>query len=381
MNEFVLKLLINAAWQVLLCGAVGWTAARLFRRWPAVWTATLWRAAICLAAIVPVLTALWDPPAREGSFHISIAVAGTSSATTASAQTSWLTLAYLGLVTFMGIRLLWQWRALRHLDEENVITPVAFGWSNPQVILPRHFTAVAPEIAKRAALAQEYTYLRNHDFLFNLLVEAITIPVLFHPALAWMKRQMANAVEVHCDEDAAREFGNANEYMLGLIEAARVLGAPPSPRLAASFFDHNVFEERIMNLTQPKSQPRRRARLFAVVSLTATALFVAGLSASFAAQQPEKVYKINESGVQAPKLLHKIEPNYPKGATAVGAIVLAVEISAKGKAENIVVKRSLGVEFDQSAIDAIKQWSFQPATKDGQPVRVSATVEVNFRRD
>lgn len=381
MNQFVLKLLINAAWLVPLCGAVAWAAARLLRRWPAVWTATLWRATLIFASLAPVVTALWDAPARDGGFRVSIAAAGTPNIPTVSSETSWVTLAYFALVVFMGIRLLRQWWSLRHLTADTVATPVAFGWRRPRVVLPRHFIAEAPTLATQAALAHEHTHLRNHDFLCNLLIEVVTIPVGFHPALTWMKRQAANAVEMRCDEDAATEFGSAREYMLGLIEAARILGAPPSRHLAASFFDHNSFEERIMNLTQPKSQPRRGARLFAVVSLAAATLFVAGLSATFAAQQPERVYKISEPGVQAPKLLHKVEPKYPKGATAIGATVLAAEISASGAAENIVVKRSLEAAMDQSAIDAIKQWKFQPATRNGQPVRVTATIEVNFRRD
>jgi TonB family protein len=185
---------------------------------------------------------------------------------------------------------------------------------------------------------------------------------------------------LRCDEDAARETGNAREYALGLIEAARILGTPPSPRLTASFFDHNSFEERIMNLTQPKSQPRRGARLFAVVTLATAGLLLAGISTTFAAQQNGKVYKVGESGVKAPKVLHKTEPKYPEAATATGTTVLSLEVSPAGKAENIVVKRSLETAFDQSAIDSVKTWTFAPATKDGQPVRVTATVEVNFNR-
>jgi outer membrane biosynthesis protein TonB len=35
--------------------------------------------------------------------------------------------------------------------------------------------------------------------------------------------------------------------------------------------------------------------------------------------------------------------------------------------------------LDEQAVKAISQWKFRPGTKDGQPVTVMATIEVNFR--
>jgi TonB family protein len=381
-NDIIWKLLINAAWQIPLCGAAAWCAARLLRRWPAVWAVAVWRIAITLAALLPLLATLPLPVPEGSGFQIPVSAiqAAAIPGPAPLPGTSWLALAYLVFVATRAIRLLRQHRALRKLSEETVATPVAFGWRKPQVILPARFTAQAPKPAMQAALAHETTHVRNGDFAHNLVLEFLTIPISFHPALFWIKRQTANAVELRCDEDAARETGNAREYALGLIEAARILGTPPSPRLTASFFDHNSFEERIMNLTQPKSQPRRGARLFAVVTLATAGLLLAGISTTFAAQQNGKVYKVGESGVKAPKVLHKTEPKYPEAATATGTTVLSLEVSPAGKAENIVVKRSLETAFDQSAIDSVKTWTFAPATKDGQPVRVTATVEVNFNR-
>jgi TonB family protein len=35
--------------------------------------------------------------------------------------------------------------------------------------------------------------------------------------------------------------------------------------------------------------------------------------------------------------------------------------------------------LDEKAVEAVRQWKFEPATLDGTPVAVQATVEVNFR--
>jgi TonB family protein len=87
-------------------------------------------------------------------------------------------------------------------------------------------------------------------------------------------------------------------------------------------------------------------------------------------------------GVTAPQVLYKAEPEYSELARAAkyqGSVLLYVEIGPDGKAHNIQVVRSLGLGLDQKAIEAVSQWQFRPGTKDGQPVTVQATIEVNFR--
>jgi TonB family protein len=56
-----------------------------------------------------------------------------------------------------------------------------------------------------------------------------------------------------------------------------------------------------------------------------------------------------------------------------------VEIGQDGIARNMKVVRGLGLGLDERALQAISQWHFKPGTKDGQPVTVMATIEVNFR--
>jgi len=41
--------------------------------------------------------------------------------------------------------------------------------------------------------------------------------------------------------------------------------------------------------------------------------------------------------------------------------------------------RGLGFGLDARAIDAVKQWKFEPAMKDGHPVNVQISVEVGFK--
>ena len=87
-------------------------------------------------------------------------------------------------------------------------------------------------------------------------------------------------------------------------------------------------------------------------------------------------------GVSAPVLLYKKEPEYSEEARKAkyqGTVVLYVEIDSSGKATNMRVVRSLGLGLDEKAMEAVKLWKFKPGAKDGKPVTVAATIEVNFR--
>ena len=97
--------------------------------------------------------------------------------------------------------------------------------------------------------------------------------------------------------------------------------------------------------------------------------------------RPEEVFRIG-NGVKPPRLLAKVEPEYSQEARALkvqGATVLQTIVGADGVAHDTRVVRGVGLGLDQKAIEAVRQWRFEPGTKDGAPVNVSATIEVNFR--
>lgn len=87
-------------------------------------------------------------------------------------------------------------------------------------------------------------------------------------------------------------------------------------------------------------------------------------------------------GVTAPSLIYKVEPEYSEEARKAkyqGTVVLYVEVGPDGRARNIRIVRSLGLGLDERAIEAVTKWRFRPGYKNGTPVTVAATIEVNFR--
>ena len=93
------------------------------------------------------------------------------------------------------------------------------------------------------------------------------------------------------------------------------------------------------------------------------------------------VYRIG-GGVSAPMVLSKTEPEYSEEARKAkyqGTVVLMIIVNEHGLPQDIRVVRPLGLGLDEKAIEAVQKWRFRPAMKDGHPVKVEATVEVNFR--
>jgi TonB family protein len=54
-------------------------------------------------------------------------------------------------------------------------------------------------------------------------------------------------------------------------------------------------------------------------------------------------------------------------------------VDEHGLPRDLKVVRPLGLGLDQKAIEAVEKWKFSPGKKDGKPVPVQATIEVNFR--
>jgi TonB family protein len=87
-------------------------------------------------------------------------------------------------------------------------------------------------------------------------------------------------------------------------------------------------------------------------------------------------------GVKPPILTHKEEPTYTDEARSVhlqGNVMLGLIVDTAGQATDIRVLSPLGFGLDENAEAAVRKWRFKPGTKDGKPVKIEATVQVNFR--
>ncbi len=90
----------------------------------------------------------------------------------------------------------------------------------------------------------------------------------------------------------------------------------------------------------------------------------------------------NGKAVKAPRITSAPEPDYNLFARSInleGTVVLGTVVDETGHAVQTRVIRPVGCGLDDKAVEILKRWTFQPATRDGQPVRVQINVEINFR--
>ena len=97
---------------------------------------------------------------------------------------------------------------------------------------------------------------------------------------------------------------------------------------------------------------------------------------------PERVYLATEVDVK-PEVLTQVAPLYPDDAAkqkVQDVVVLQVLVDASGRPQTIKLLRGSrkAPSLDGAAAAAVRQWTFSPATKTGQPVACLFNVGVPF---
>ena len=113
--------------------------------------------------------------------------------------------------------------------------------------------------------------------------------------------------------------------------------------------------------------------------MTTKAVFVGLFAAGLTIAAEDQVIRIG-GNVQQANLVSQITPVYPAQAKqdrVQGTVQLQVIIDKEGHVEEVSVLA--GPEpLIQSAVDAVKQWTYKPTLLNDQPVKVQTTVTVNF---
>lgn len=84
--------------------------------------------------------------------------------------------------------------------------------------------------------------------------------------------------------------------------------------------------------------------------------------------------------VQAARIIHQVQPSYPaiaKTAHITGTVVLHAVIGKDGSVEELQYV-SGPAALMRNAMDAVRQWRYQPTLLDGNPVEVDTTISVVF---
>jgi TonB family protein len=89
--------------------------------------------------------------------------------------------------------------------------------------------------------------------------------------------------------------------------------------------------------------------------------------------------------VQPAKLLSKVDPTYPanlKQQGIAGTVMVRAIISKTGEPLNpVVINTTVHPGLAQAALDAVRQWRYQPTLLNGQPVEIITNIDVTFELD
>lgn len=129
------------------------------------------------------------------------------------------------------------------------------------------------------------------------------------------------------------------------------------------------------------SSRRRFCSRLMILALACKADLAADDSKRSSKDEPdEKVYDPG-GDVKPPKLVHYVEPQFSSSAKEAfieGTVKISTVVTTDGVATEFHVVSGLNSEEDKTAVEALKQWKFEPGTKAGKPVKVKVTVEVDF---
>ena len=85
-------------------------------------------------------------------------------------------------------------------------------------------------------------------------------------------------------------------------------------------------------------------------------------------------------GIAQPRKIKHVKPIYPLYAMSArigGNVLIEATIGVDGKVHNARVLNSMGA-LDQAALDAVRQWEFEPSRIGGEPVAVMMVIVVTF---
>jgi TonB family protein len=352
------------------------------RRAPAALRHLMWTLTVVCSLLLP-LGELYAPRIAGEAFVIHASGATgriVAEALSTPTNINWLIAIYLTGVAFLLVRLTLDILAANRLlmgsrasslpgvrISEQATVPFAWG----SIVVPPGFEGRA------AVLAHEAAHLERGDVWTSILARVACAIYWFHPLIWWANMRMRLEADRACDDAVLRRGFSDASYAEDLVEVARSF-APAG--LAPGAVNQSQLHVRVRHILATGVNRRSLGTAATCVAVVASIAVVSPLAAI--TQRPnEPVFRVGH-GVTAPSVLYKVDPEYSREARKAklqATVLVSVVIGSDGLAHNIQVVRHAGMGLDEKAIEGVRKWRFKPGTRDGRPVSVLATIEVNFR--
>jgi TonB family protein len=220
------------------------------------------------------------------------------------------------LQTTLGIHARW-------FVTDAVAVAATCGVRHPIVLLPSADRGRA-DVALRAIAGHELRHVARHDWLWAMGEEAIRAVLWFHPAIWFLVDRIRLCREQVVDVEVIAMTGDHLAYAEALIESAV---AASGPSLAPAWLHLRHLRARIASIAAATGGPMSRTRF------------------------------------------------------ASSAILLEAVVKSDGTVGDTRITRSLDHihGLDDEAVKAVRQWTFDPATRNGTPVPATVAIVMNFR--
>jgi TonB family protein len=313
---------------------------------------------------------------------------------------------------------------------DEIDTPVTFGLRQPIVLFPVAFTDM-DEILQRPIACHELLHVRRRDWLHIVLEETLRSLFWFHPAVWWALGKVHLSREQVVDREVLKVTGERGPYLESLLHIASLRGRPAAVPAPLLLKERHLIQR--VTLMLKESAMTKSRLIFSLVAIIAVLLWTGtlaaglfpltsapgpasqdhsmiGTSTTSPAQEtpspnpatgsaidssprisanalPRTAAKAKQaSGAEQvqqgqPRLLRKVIPAYPelaRRARIEATVVLDVTINEQGVVSDAHALQGHPL-LNQTCIDAIKQWVYEPTYENGRAVPVRTTVTVVFQ--
>jgi TonB family protein len=293
--------------------------------------------------------------------------------------------------------------------------PAVVGLFRPRIVISEVMAAELTAGELRAVLLHENEHRRRYDPLRSAIQQTVLAIFFYYPLLWALLRRLASTCEIACDEAAIGRGISPAAY-------ARALARTVSIGLLPSYLPAGIGTSKPSLLNQRLSRLRENRRYTTMmkhrIALAAAILLVLAVSLiplpplagtdgegdqvldpSPVSPKPPAVGEVPlvpappaepayEAVIEPPKLVPEsyVLPVYPEAARKAGIegeVILDVTVNANGSVGAVSVREGIPEcpALDESAQEAVREWKFEPATKDGKPIEMTVGVPLRFRLD
>lgn len=399
-----------------------------------------WRLLLLVVLLLPLLTVVWQQTAPLSILVIDgltvDAVVATTFPAAAPAFDWWIVISAVAVVMMLALLRLLVGLAFLHrcrraaspltptpdpiaklqrclgleipfLVSRRFPVPITFGWLRPAVMVPETFRELSADEQEGVA-CHELLHVRRRDWPMTVLEELLRAVLWFHPAVWILLPKIALSREQVVDEHVVRLTGKRRQYLDALWRVV-CTDQLHANALVVPLLGRSHLVERVAWLKKEKPMSKSRIVMsvlvltvsVAVAGLVGASVFPAASETAIGIAPPavrdesksdeknaegEKLKTVSKDSecdeITHPEAIQKVNPKYPeeaRKARIMGHVIVETVINDKGTVDEIEVVESPDELLSEAAVEAVRQWTFEPALCDGRPVGVYYNLTINFQ--